>query len=556
MSSAAQPLAACPGRRPGERTRPARRENGMGSWPGRSARGRWAALPPCTQRPCRKATPDVQAFLHVPITWILLLLGGCATPPGTNPTNTPALPLGQNMDLDCSSVERMPPDSAEAQQILEESIRNSRDEQSTEYMGMAILHRVDRLGEWAVVQGSISGEAKDVIVVHQTPQGYQIADRYTITAPLESFDEAEKLVPEYFLARLPEAPGALFTCLDQTWLMAGGYPREPSGVFQLAFVGTDDYTTEGVTEILTLQSDGSNQSVLLHEPMLIMGLVSSPDGQRIAFWGCPGSLANDCLPGDDEDLDVWVVNWGGSHLTNLTEDSVQADSHPDWSPDGTQIVFDSWRSGKAEIYVMQADGTGVRQLTDGPEDNREPKWSPNGEWIAFHCSQASEAGVETRICLVSLDGQPAGEPISGTSPIWSPANPDGAVRLAFLCFQTGQSDICTAHPNGSHVVNLTDSPSDEHSAAWSPDGNWLAFVSNRGNDIDIYKVCTACPGEPVAVRLTDEPKYASWPAWSPDGDQLAYVDVGVGDLMLVNAHSSDATSLSSGVLSPPIWRPK
>lgn len=453
----------------------------------------------------------------------------------------------------CAEVESLPLDSMETQQILEEFVANYKEQNPTEYMGMAILHRVDRLGEWAVVQGSVSGEAKDVIAVHQTPEGYQIAERYIITAPLESFGEPEKLIPEYFLEKLPDAPQALFTCLDQSWLLAVGYPSEPSGVFQLAYVGTDDFTTEGVTEINTIQSDGSNPNTLLHEPMLILGLASSPDGQQIAFWGCPGSLANDCL--SDEDLDVWAVNWDGSSLANLTEDSTQDDSHPGWSPDGKQIVFDSRRSGQAEIYIMQADGSGVRQLTHGEGDNREPKWSPDGKWIAYHCSQASETRIETGICVVSPSGQPAGEPIAGTSPIWSPTSPEGDVRLAFLCFQAGQSDVCTCRPDGSDLVNLTDSPADEQSPAWSPDGNWLAFVSNRGNDIDIYKVCATCPGELVAVRLTDEGRYAMWPAWSPDGNQLAYADEPGGTLLLVNADRSDAMWLAEGVFGPPIWRP-
>ena len=105
-------------------------------------------------------------------------------------------------------------------------------------------------------------------------------------------------------------------------------------------------------------------------------------------------------------------------------------------------------------------------------------------------------------------------------------------------------------------LNLTNSPADEHSAAWSPDGNWLAFVSNRSNDIDIYKVCATCSGEPVAVRLTDEVRYAMWPAWSPDGSQLAYANDPGGDLLLVNANRSNATYLTSGVFCPPIWRPE
>lgn len=470
------------------------------------------------------------------------------TPPAApNPTPTSLVTPTPAPDLtsdgNCANIERLAPDSIAAQQMLEESVQNFKALYPTEYMGMAILHRVDRLGDWAVVQGSVSGEGKDVIVVRQTPQGYRIAARYIISAPLESFDDPETLVPQYFLKKLPEAPKALFACLDQTWLLAGGYLREPSDVYQLAYIGTDDNTTEGVTEIHSLQSDGLVQAVLLSEPMLIMGLASSPDGKRIAFWGCPGSLANDCLPG--EDLDVWTVDWDGSNLLNLTEASAANESHPDWSPDGQQLVFDSDRSGYSELYIMSADGNTPKALTDGPGQNTEPNWSPDGQWIAYLCGQ----GGATRICVVSPDGQPAGEPIAGTTPAWSP---DGQ-RLAFLCFYNNHSDICTTWPDGSGIVNLTDSLADEHSPAWSPDGGWLAFVSNRGDDIELYKVCVTCPNEAGEVRLTDEPRFTGWPAWSPGGEQVAYV--AGEDLMVVNADRSSLTYLASGVFAPPIWRP-
>jgi hypothetical protein len=88
---------------------------------------------------------------------------------------------------------------------------------------MTILQGVDRLGEWALVQGSVTGEAKDVIIAQQTEQGYQIAERYIITAPLRSFEDGETRVVNYFLEKLPGAPPELLTCLDQSWLMAVGY---------------------------------------------------------------------------------------------------------------------------------------------------------------------------------------------------------------------------------------------------------------------------------------------------------------------------------------------
>jgi hypothetical protein len=125
--------------------------------------------------------------------------------------------------VDCSQIEHLATDSAEAQEIVEQFTRNFKEQNPTEYMGMTILQGVDRLGEWALVQGSVSGEAKDVIIAQQTEQGYQIAERYIITAPLRSFEDGETRVVNYFLEKLPGAPPELLTCLDQSWLMAVGY---------------------------------------------------------------------------------------------------------------------------------------------------------------------------------------------------------------------------------------------------------------------------------------------------------------------------------------------
>lgn len=218
-----------------------------------------------------------------------------------------------NDDPDCSSVERLLPDSIDVQQILDEFIANYQEQYPMEYMGMAILESVYRLEGWGIVMGSIAGEGKDVIAVRQTAQGYQIAE-FIHATPLEWPEDLEQQVIQPSLVMLPEAPEALFTCLDRSWLLGVGYPREPADVFQLAYISADDFTTEGVTEIHALLAE--------------------------------------------------------------------SDSHPDWSPDGTQIVFDSWRSGKAEIYIMQSDGSDVRQLTEGAEDNSKPKWSPDWKWIA------------------------------------------------------------------------------------------------------------------------------------------------------------------------------
>lgn len=456
---------------------------------------------------------------------ILFLCSACQPAPAASPVptivSTSSLAPSPEPDPtgDCSAVEHLPNDSVEAQQVLEEFIRNFKKERPTEYMGMAILDRVDRLGEWAVIQGSVSGDDGNILSVHRTSQGYQLVEDYLVT-PAFAAEEPETRVAQYFLEQLPNAPRSLFTCLEGTWFPGReARPTEPPHAYQLVYMGTDNGNTDGVTEIHAILFDGSEPRLVLSAPMMIIDLVVSPDGEQLAFWGCPGAIAYDCVP-PEEDLDVWAVNWDGSNLRNLTENSAANDAHPSWSPDGEQIVFDSDRSGIPQLYIMNADGGNPRLLTDDSLQNAEPKWSPDGKWIAYHCSQ----GIDNRICVVSSEGEPAGESIDGTEPVWSPPNLESGLHLAFHCFEGAQSDICTVQPDGSDLVNLTKGSSDEHSPAWSPDGNWLAFVSNRGEDVDVYNVCVTCPGDFTAVRLTDEPRGAGSPAWSPDGRWIAYWD--------------------------------
>jgi TolB protein len=362
---------------------------------------------------------------------------------------------------------------------------------------------------------------------------------------------SDKRITQYFLEKLPDAPRALFTCLEQTWFPGRqARPTEPPHAYQLVYIGTDNGNTDGVTEIRAIPFDGSDSRLVLSAPMMIIGLVLSQDGEQLAFWGCPGSIAHDCIP-PEEDLDVWAVNWDGSNLRNLTDDSVANDANPDWSPDGKQIVFDSDRLGTPQLYIMNADGSSPKALTDDAFQNTEPKWSPDGKWIAYHCRQ----GFETQICVITPDGENVAEPIPGTMPVWSPSNVEGGIYLAFLCFYGTQSDICTVQPDGSNVVNLTDNPADEHSPAWSPDGKWMAFVSNRGQDVDIYKVCLTCLGDFTAIRLTDEVRGADWPTWSPDRRWVAYWDVIGQTLMMVKPDRSDVHFVAAGVFSPPLWRP-
>jgi TolB protein len=81
-------------------------------------------------------------------------------------------------------------------------------------------------------------------------------------------------------------------------------------------------------------------------------------------------------------FDIVVMNVDGSGKRELAPSPFDERSSR-WSPDGSRVVFWSWRTGSPQIYVINADGSGLRQLTDNLAYNVFPSWSPDGKRIAF-----------------------------------------------------------------------------------------------------------------------------------------------------------------------------
>jgi TolB protein len=285
----------------------------------------------------------------------------------------------------------------------------------------------------------------------------------------------------------------------------------------------------------------------------------TPQAPRLAFASNRGG-----------NYDIYAMHDDGSGLTRLTDHPAE-DSRPSWSPDGTRIAFDSDRRGNYDIYVMGSDGSEVTLLTDHPSQDAYPVWSPDSSRIAF-VSLRHESNPEAcdpcnwEIYVMQADGtgltRLTNDPAEDFGPTWSP---DGT-RLAFDSDRGGSYNIYVMNIDGSGVRQLTDDAAGSVSPAWSPDGNRIAFTTLRDED-QPYDCSPDCNWEIYtmeadgsgAVRLTNNPADDDHPAWSPDGARLAFVSWrdGNAEVYVMDAGGSGLTRLTDNPANDwdAVWAP-
>ena len=255
---------------------------------------------------------------------------------------------------------------------------------------------------------------------------------------------------------------------------------------------------------------------------------------------------------------VYVVNVDGSGAKTLTNRALAFDAHPAWSPDGNRIAFESTVDGRRTIWVMQADGQGLRRLTEltGAAVETAPAWSPRGDRIAY----ASDRDGNSEIYVVGADGTGSrrltDNPATDGVPSWSP---DGN-RIAFVSDRDGQPGVwAMAAADGSAPSRLVAGTADPGSKpSWSPDGRSIAFASDRdGGNLEIFVADTAAGAGPV-TKLIAGSGLDGEPAWSPDGSRLAFASDrdGSPQVYVANRDGSNVTKVTTKARSyTPAWAP-
>ncbi len=189
------------------------------------------------------------------------------------------------------------------------------------------------------------------------------------------------------------------------------------------------------------------------------------------------------------------------------------DLSPTVSPDGTQVVFVSNRTGQWDLYSLNLmDGTIIR-LSDTPAYEGSPSWSPDGLWLAYE--YYDEHNLEIYVSPVAGDQSPiplTTDPGGDYSPSWSPQGR----QIAFVSTREGGehiwlADLDQAGDTGLRNLSAGLGTISRH-PSWSPDGRYLAWSSTQDGIRSLFIWDSDQPYQ--------APRYVGsgdWPAWSPDG---------------------------------------
>ncbi|MBI5669851.1 MAG: PKD domain-containing protein [Chloroflexi bacterium] len=261
--------------------------------------------------------------------------------------------------------------------------------------------------------------------------------------------------------------------------------------------------------VFTSLRDGNRELYLMRPDGTVNNLTNNAGDDNNAAWSPDGSQIAFSYDRDG-DREIYVMNADGSNVIQLTFNDNVSDDLPAWSPDGSTIFYTTDQDGNLEIYAMSTDGSNPRNVTQNPADDHSPAIAEDGSGRMLFVSNREDANDE--IYVMAADGSVTRLTFETNSrefaPTWSP---DGN-QIAFTTDRDGNLEVYVMNADGSNPTNLTQNNADDANEDWSPDGSQIVFTTNRDGNDEIY-VMNADGSNPV--NLTNNPAHDNRPDFRP-----------------------------------------
>ena len=340
--------------------------------------------------------------------------------------------------------------------------------------------------------GTWQGRGAEMLV-----HGYvRAADDGRLTVGCYLYDVAlqSELVREGWVVTPADWRRAAHKCADLVYSRLSG--EDPFFDSKIAYIAETGPKDNRVKRLAIMDSDGANHRFITNGQATALTPRYSPDYAKIAYVSYLNDFAR-----------IFVYDIGSGRQTLITQ-SQNATFAPRWSPDGRTILYSMASGGNTDIYSIPAAGGGTpRRLTDGPGIDVGGSYSPDGSQVVFE----SDRSGSQQCYVMNADGsnQRRISFFGGrcATPEWSPRGD----QIAFTHI-VGDLRVAVMNPSGGGMRHLTDGWQDE-APTWSPNGRIVQFFRTRqgSGEASIWQVDLTGRNE----RRLNTPVGASDPAWGP-----------------------------------------
>ena len=255
---------------------------------------------------------------------------------------------------------------------------------------------------------------------------------------------------------------------------------------------------------------------------------------------------------DGRNKELYVMDWDGEGLLQLTRDRSLALS-PAWSPEGSLLLFTSYRAGTGpQVYVIPSAGGKPFLVSGRTGNNTSASYAPDGREIALTLSMDGNPEIYLTDARGGSPRRLTNNRAIDTSPVWSPTGRE----IAFTSDRSGGFQVYLMDREGGNVRRLTYEVGSTDSPAWSPKGDRLAFVARTSAGFDVY----VCKADGSSARRVVSGGSNENPRWSPDGRHLVFASDRDGSrgLWVTDLDDRPPYRLNTGgrAAMSPAWSPR